>query len=524
MQTGKKESTLKNDFNRIRTKISCFLITIFYYRAKNIKNKPKINEDPKDAMLREFQEEIARLKSQLSNRKTEKREKSAKRRKSAKRNSTIVSDSGEINDSNRLMESVSSDTSNLSVPMDTSTELESPLVENMANAAELEYQQNNMKRAADEMEHRLAVERELLEADTGMLDNEKQRLLSELSAKESALKAQREEKEKVFARIKALESKLLSGTGIGVTSNDATLEGSGSSNHIVEHTNEQQKKLEKRKADLAEKRKAERSAAQELEAKEEQGEELEKTYSSLQQEAETKTKKLRKLFTKLQSCKQEIVDVTEEYNRDRRDLEDTQQQLLKELKLKVMLIENFIPPNDRKKLLARAAYDEEEDTWYMTKHRNEGIGEVNSNKGEATAAPFGVIMKRPVSAAGSRRPVSEYARMISGLQHSGAAGARYRGENIMRLSLDRGGRTTREYEGPAVAPRVQAALDAAMLNVEPDIEVDVTALSSKTAVRGMRKNSQGGLAHSSTKSSSKSNRLSTAPATAYPASRGLVPK
>lgn len=24
-------------------------------RAKNIKNKPKINEDPKDAMIREFQ-------------------------------------------------------------------------------------------------------------------------------------------------------------------------------------------------------------------------------------------------------------------------------------------------------------------------------------------------------------------------------------------------------------------------------------------------------------------------------------
>lgn len=34
-------------------------------RAKNIKNKPRINEDPKDALLREFQEEIARLKAQL---------------------------------------------------------------------------------------------------------------------------------------------------------------------------------------------------------------------------------------------------------------------------------------------------------------------------------------------------------------------------------------------------------------------------------------------------------------------------
>merc|ERR1712224_1040095 len=34
-------------------------------RAKNIKNKPKINEDPKDAMLREFQDEILKLKAQL---------------------------------------------------------------------------------------------------------------------------------------------------------------------------------------------------------------------------------------------------------------------------------------------------------------------------------------------------------------------------------------------------------------------------------------------------------------------------
>lgn len=29
-------------------------------RAKQIKNKPRINEDPKDALLREFQEEIQR--------------------------------------------------------------------------------------------------------------------------------------------------------------------------------------------------------------------------------------------------------------------------------------------------------------------------------------------------------------------------------------------------------------------------------------------------------------------------------
>merc|ERR1719242_1304884 len=34
-------------------------------RAKNIKNKPKINEDPKDALLRQYQEEITQLKALL---------------------------------------------------------------------------------------------------------------------------------------------------------------------------------------------------------------------------------------------------------------------------------------------------------------------------------------------------------------------------------------------------------------------------------------------------------------------------
>lgn len=34
-------------------------------RAKKIQNKPRINEDPKDTMIREFHEEIMRLKAEL---------------------------------------------------------------------------------------------------------------------------------------------------------------------------------------------------------------------------------------------------------------------------------------------------------------------------------------------------------------------------------------------------------------------------------------------------------------------------
>lgn len=36
-------------------------------RAKFIKNKPTINEDPKDALLKEYAEEIKRLKAMLQN-------------------------------------------------------------------------------------------------------------------------------------------------------------------------------------------------------------------------------------------------------------------------------------------------------------------------------------------------------------------------------------------------------------------------------------------------------------------------
>ena len=34
-------------------------------RAKSIKNKPRVNEDPKDALLKQYEDEIKRLKEML---------------------------------------------------------------------------------------------------------------------------------------------------------------------------------------------------------------------------------------------------------------------------------------------------------------------------------------------------------------------------------------------------------------------------------------------------------------------------
>lgn len=39
-------------------------------RAKNIQNRPRINQDPKDAMLREYQKEIERLSQMVDHQKT----------------------------------------------------------------------------------------------------------------------------------------------------------------------------------------------------------------------------------------------------------------------------------------------------------------------------------------------------------------------------------------------------------------------------------------------------------------------
>ena len=45
-------------------------------------------------------------------------------------------------------------------------------------------------------------------------------------------------------------------------------------------------------------------------------------------------------------------------------------------------------------------------------------------------------------------------------------------ENILAVDLDMPNRTTRDYEGPSVAPRVQAALDAALQD-EDDLDLEV---------------------------------------------------
>lgn len=358
-------------------------------RAKNIKNKPRVNEDPKDALLREFQEEIARLKAQIEKR-------------------AIVED------------------------------------------------------------HSLVAE-------------EKMRLLKEKEKKMEDLRREKDAAEMLGAKIKAMESKLLVG-----------------GKNIVDHTNEQQKILEQKRQEIAEQKRREREIQQQMESRDEETLELKETYSSLQQEVDIKTKKLKKLFSKLQAVKAEIHDLQEEHIKERQELEQTQNELTRELKLKHLIIENFIPLEEKSKIMNRSFFDEEEDHWKLhpiTRLENQQM------------------MKRPVSAVGYKRPLSQHARMSMMIRPE----ARYRAENIMLLELDMPSRTTRDYEGPAIAPKVQAALDAALQD-EDEIQVDASSFESTANKKSKARPKSG------RKSGSSSSSSGTTASQLYPQSRGLVPK
>ncbi|KAM5135379.1 kinesin-like protein KIF3B [Mantella aurantiaca] len=409
-------------------------------RAKNIKNKPRVNEDPKDALLREFQEEIARLKAQLEKRVVGKRRRRGRRRPG-------VDGSGDDDD-----------------------EEEEEAFDGEEDGDDKDYWR--------EQQEKLETEKMAIVEDHSLVADEKQKLLKEKEKKMDDLRREKEAMEMLSAKVKAMESKLLVG-----------------GKNIVDHTNEQQKILEQKRQEIAEQKRREREMQQQMESRDEETLELKETYSSLQQEVDIKTKKLKKLFSKLQAVKAEIHDLQEEHIKERQELEQTQNELTRELKLKHLIIENFIPMEEKNKMMNRCYLEEEEDQWKL-----HPISRLDNQQ----------MMKRPVSAIAYKRPLSRHARMAMMVRPD----PRYRAENIVLLELDMPSRTTRDYEGPAVAPKVQAALEAALQD-EDDIQVDASTFESTANKKSKARPKTGRRTGPSPSPSASSH---------FPQSRGLVPK
>ncbi|XP_051880626.1 kinesin-like protein KIF3C isoform X2 [Pristis pectinata] len=341
-------------------------------RTKNIKNKPRINEDPKDALLREFQEEIARLKAQLERRGML----SKKRRKSHKK---IILEGEE------LIDEVEESEDNI---------------------------EKDMENYLKEQKETLEKEKVAIQDDHNLVAEEKQKLLEEKERMMEDLRKEQEATEQLAAKFKAMESKLLVG-----------------GKNIMDHTNEQQKMLELKRQEIAEQKRREREIQQQMLLQDEETVELRETYTSLQQEVEMKTKKLKKLFAKLEAVKTEIQDLQDEHVKERQNLEHVQNELTRELKLKYLIIENFIPPEEKNKIMNRLCFDCEEDQWKF-------LPLVPADKHQ--------MKKRSMSAVGYKRPISQYARVAMAM----GIHPRYRAENILFLELDMATPTVFELEMP----------------------------------------------------------------------------
>eukprot|EP00361_Fabrea_salina_P000441 CAMPEP_0202432614 /NCGR_PEP_ID=MMETSP1345-20130828/9942_1 /ASSEMBLY_ACC=CAM_ASM_000843 /TAXON_ID=342563 /ORGANISM="Fabrea Fabrea salina" /LENGTH=644 /DNA_ID=CAMNT_0049044703 /DNA_START=293 /DNA_END=2230 /DNA_ORIENTATION=- len=283
-------------------------------RAKNIQCKPHINEDPKDAMLRQFQEEIMQLKAQLE-------------MQGGQINADQMSMGGQILQAGepKVVEKV--------VP-----------VEDKEKIKEIEEKLAKEKEGIlSEVEER----KKEIEAQKNLAEDEKRRLIEELQKNVEEQNKAKENQSKLVKKLKAMEEKLVQGS------------------QIMEQAVRQEQELQKAKMELEMRAQQERQLARELEEKEEHNINLEQQFSSQQEEIEDKNKKLKKLFSKYQQAHAEINDLQHEFQLERQDLVDTISVLTQQLKLKNLVLDNFIPQDELMRIENMAQYSEEAEDWLI---------------------------------------------------------------------------------------------------------------------------------------------------------------
>jgi hypothetical protein len=239
-------------------------------RAKNIKNKPKINEDPKDAMLREYQEEIAALKRQLE----------------ATARGVMIDETGQEvavhNARQEIVERIIERVEIREVRVGISDE-EMAEIHSKARAE----RESLMQQAQQDM-------RALIEQQAHT-DKERAELQAALDREAADRKTIEIQKATLAKKLAQMEEKLIKG------------------GEMISKAAKQEAQLRQAEAGLREKQMQETKLAQDLAEKEEMNMQLEEHFSSMQEEVEVKTKKLKKLWAKFQAAVREAKDLQEEF-------------------------------------------------------------------------------------------------------------------------------------------------------------------------------------------------------------------
>ncbi|XP_030001200.1 kinesin-like protein KIF3A isoform X2 [Sphaeramia orbicularis] len=310
-------------------------------RAKNIKNKARINEDPKDALLRQFQKEIEELKKKLE----EGEEISGSEGSGSEEMDEGDDEGGEAGESRRRRRDSSSSSSSNSSEF-TRSSLVPLLTEDKPQT-----KRGKKKVSPDkmvEMQAKIEEERKALEAKLDMEEEERNKARAELEKREKDLLKAQQEHHILLEKLSALEKKVIVG---GVD--------------LLAKAEEQEKLLQESNSELEERRRRAEQLRKELEEKEQERLDIEEKYTSLQEEAQGKTKKLKKVWTMLMAAKSEMADLQQEHHREIEGLLENIRQLSRELRLQMLIIDNFIPQEYQEMIENYVHWNEDIGEWQL---------------------------------------------------------------------------------------------------------------------------------------------------------------
>lgn len=313
-------------------------------RAKNIKNKPRINEDPKDAMLRQYKEEIERLKSMLSQR--------------------LVDGEG-LPITTAAIPAPSSETAILQNSHEHSG---SSAISGNERLVEVkvevvpEHLKNAVKRA------------EAMEEYSRAMEQQKIALGAQLKAKDEQVIAERVLREELTSKLDELQRGIIGmqcgGEAAALNANQGINPPQEDAEVIIAKQHQDSRRMAA-KLRRQKKKEAQLKAEQlriEQERAQEEGE-MRAAIGAAEDEASRLKKSKRRLERKFAELRAEMADMHVEQEREREEMMENTRELSKELLLWEQVVRLLLPTKEISRVWERAEYNEAEELWDLPRIR-----------------------------------------------------------------------------------------------------------------------------------------------------------
>ena len=267
-------------------------------RAKNIKNQPKVNQDPKDALLKEYAEEILRLKAML--------------------------EGGNAGGAGT-----------------------SPGGKNGGSSSSNHHhkdQGGNKRKSVNETDDESSTNLKLKKSDTNNLKNNYE---NQLKQKEDEIMDERKKREELENKMKAMQQQLVVGGAAGNNGKESKKD--------IEEKKKYQEMLQKLKDQNSKHEELLKEKAQ----KEEEALLAEKKYSNLQEEVDEQRKIIKRLRKKYKEAVGEVKDLAREHELNKEDLLDTIRLLERDIKINNAIMAYLLSPEELEKIRAKARWHDD---------------------------------------------------------------------------------------------------------------------------------------------------------------------